>query len=192
MEELKILQKQRIPITKLQPNNGQIEGIPKNPRFIRDNKYRKLLQSIKDNPEMLTLRELIVVPQGDSFVVIGGNMRLRAMKEVGYKEAVCTVVPEGFTKDQIKAFILKDNSSFGEWDIDDLLNEWEEELLEAAAIDIPDIDDPKDSEEEDAEDDNFDVSANTPKKATSRDGDIYRLGEHRLICGDSTKDMYIS
>lgn len=191
MEELKILQKQRIPITKLQPNNGQIEGIPKNPRFIRDNKYRKLIQSIKDNPEMLTLRELIVVPQGDSFVVIGGNMRLRAMKEVGYKEAVCTVVPEGFTKDQIKAFILKDNSSFGEWDIDDLLNEWEEELLDAAAIDIPDIDDPKDSEEEDAEDDNFDVSANTPKKATSRDGDIYRLGEHRLICGDSTKDMYI-
>ena len=191
MEELKILQKQRIPTTKLQPNNGQIEGIPKNPRFIRDNKYRKLLQSIKDNPEMLTLRELIVVPQGDSFVVIGGNMRLRAMKELGYTEAICTVVPEGFTKDQIKAFILKDNSSFGEWDIDDLLNEWEEELLEAAAIDIPDIDDPKDSEEEDAEDDNFDVSANTPKKATSRDGDIYRLGEHRLICGDSTKDMYI-
>ena len=191
MEELKILQKQRIPIRQIEPNNGQIEGIPKNPRFIRDNKYRKLLQSIKDNPEMLTLRELIVVPQGDSFVVIGGNMRLRAMKELGHTEAICTVVPEGFTKEQIKAFILKDNSSFGEWDIDDLLNEWEEELIEAAAIDIPDIDDPKDSEDEEAEDDNFDVSANTPKKATSRDGDIYRLGEHRLICGDSTKDMYI-
>ncbi len=190
-EPLKILQRVRIPTDKLRPNNGQLEGIPKNPRFIRDDKYRKLLRSIKDNPEMLTLRELVAVPWGGLFVVVGGNMRLRALKELGHKEAVCTVVPEGWTMDQIKDFILKDNSSFGEWDIDDLLNEWEEARIAAAAIDIPDIPDPKDSEGQDAEDDNFDVSGNTPKKATSRDGDLYRLGNHRLICGDSTKEEYL-
>ncbi len=191
MEELKILQKTKIPISKIEPNKGQIPGLPKNPRAIRDNKFKKLVQSIKDNPEMLSLREIIVCQHGDKFIALGGNMRLRAMKEIGYTEAICTVVPKETTVEQMKAFVLKDNSSFGEWDIDDLLNEWDAALIEAAAIDIPEIDDPKDSEEDEAEDDNFDVSANTPKKATSRDGDIYRLGEHRLICGDSTKEMYI-
>ncbi len=191
MEELKILQKTKIPISKIEPNKGQIPGLPKNPRAIRDNKFKKLIQSIKDNPEMLSLREIIVCQHGDKYIALGGNMRLRAMKEIGYKEAICTVVPKETTVEQMKAFVLKDNSSFGEWDIDDLLNEWDAALVEAAAIDIPDIDDPKDSEEAEAEDDNFDVEAAKPKKATSRDGDIYRLGEHRLICGDSTKDMYI-
>jgi ParB-like chromosome segregation protein Spo0J len=75
-----------IPITKIQTNNGQIAGLPKNPRFIRDERFAKLKQSIEDLPSMLELRELIVIPQNGHFVTIGGNMRLRAAKDLGFKE----------------------------------------------------------------------------------------------------------
>ena len=192
MEEIKIIQRTTLPISKVEVNKGQVPGLPKNPRFIRDNNYKKLLRSIKENPEMLGWREVIVCEYKGKYITLAGNMRLRAMKELGYKEAPATIVPKETTIEQMKAFVLKDNSSFGEWDIDDLLNEWDEALIEAAAIDIPDIPDPHMEEEEEAEEDNFDVEANTPKVARSKDGDIYQLGEHRLICGDSTKEEYIN
>lgn len=191
MDEIKILQRTILPISKIEVNKGQVPGLPKNPRFIRDNNYKKLLRSIKENPEMLGWREIIVCEHEGKYIALAGNMRLRAMKELGYKEAPATIVPKETTVEQMKAFVLKDNSSYGEWDIDDLLNEWDEDLIDAAAIDIPDIPDPHADEAEDAEEDNFDVTANTPKVARSKDGDIYQLGNHRLICGDSTKPEYI-
>lgn len=181
-----------IPLTQIHTNDGQIEGLPKNPRFIRDNKYKKLVQSIKDDPEMLELRELLVYDTNDEkkqFVVIGGNMRYRVLKELGYKEAPCKIIPNGFPIEKLKRIVLKDNSSFGEIDFDLLINEWELEEIESAAIEIPNIDTPK--LEEEAEEDNFDVSANTPKVAKAKVGDIYVLGQHRLICGDSTKEKYL-
>lgn len=181
-------------MTQLHPNNGQVEDLPKNPRFIRDEKYKKLIQSIKDDPEMLELREIIVYDTGDpslEYVIIGGNMRYRAMKELKYTEAPCKILPTNFPKDKMRRIVLKDNSSFGETDFDALINEWSMEEIDAAAIDIPDIADPKTEEEQEAEDDNFDVAANTPKKATAKTGDLYQLGDHRLICGDSTKQEYI-
>lgn len=67
-------------------NNGQIDGLPKNPRFIKDYRFEALKKSIEDAPEMLSLRELIVFPHQDKFIIIGGNMRYRACKELGYKE----------------------------------------------------------------------------------------------------------
>ena len=91
--------------------------------------------------------------------------------------------------DKIRRIVLKDNSSFGETNFDDLINEWKPEEIDAAAIDVPEIPDPE--EEEEAKDDAYDVEGNTPKKATSKTGDIYRLGNHRLICGDSTKEEYL-
>lgn len=191
MEEIKIIQRTTLPISKIEVNKGQVQGLPKNPRFIRDNKYKKLLKSIKENPEMLGWREIIVCEHEGKYIALAGNMRLRAMKELGYTEAPATIVPKETTIEQMKAFVLKDNSSYGEWDFDDLLSEWDEDLIEAAAIDIPDIPDPHTDESEDAEDDNFDIGANTPKVARSKDGDIYQLGRHRLICGDSTKEEYI-
>lgn len=192
--EIKTLQ---LPLSKIHPNTGQLvsKGIPKNPRFIREGKYEKLLQSIKDDPEMLSLRELIVLDSGDKnvgYVIIGGNMRFRAMKELGYKEAPTKILPSDFPVDKARRIILKDNASFGETDFDALLSDWSIEDISSAAIDIPDIDDPHLEEAEDAEEDNFDVSGNTPKVAQAKDGDIYRLGEHRLICGDSTKQEYIN
>lgn len=192
--EIKTLQ---LPLSKIHPNTGQLvsKGIPKNPRFIREGKYEKLLQSIKDDPEMLSLRELIVMDSGDKnvgYVIIGGNMRFRAMKELGYKEAPTKILPSDFPVDKARRIILKDNASFGETDFDALLSDWSIEDISSAAIDIPDIDDPHLEEAEDAEEDNFDVAGNIPKIAQAKDGDIYRLGEHRLICGDSTKQEYIN
>lgn len=176
----------------IHPNDGQLEGLPKNPRFIRDNKYKKLVQSIKDDPEMLELRELLVYDTGDpslQYIIVGGNMRYRAIKELGYTEAPCKVIPTGFSIEKMRRIVLKDNSSFGEMDFEALINEWSMEEIESAAIDVPDIEEPE--IEEEAKDDNYDVEANTPEEPKARLGDIYMLGEHRLICGDSTKDKYV-
>lgn len=175
----------------LHPNEGQIEGLPKNPRFIRDAKFKKLVKSIEDDPEMLELRELIVYNTGDErgYVIIGGNMRYQAMKKLKFAEAPCKVLTQDFPVDKLRRIVLKDNSSFGETDFEALINEWSIEDIKAAAIDVPDVEEPV--AEEEATDDNYDVEANTPAKARSKLGDIYQLGEHRLICGDSTKVEYI-
>ncbi len=185
------IQRRVMDISQLHTNTGQVEGLPKNPRFIRDPKFKKLVKSIEDDPEMLELRELIVYDTQDErgFVIIGGNMRYEALCKLKHKTAVCKVLPHDFPMDKMRRIVLKDNSSFGETNFDDLINDWKPEEIDAAAIDIPDIPDPE--EEEEAKDDAYDVAGNTPKKATSRTGDIYRLGNHRLICGDSTKEEYL-
>ena len=85
-------------LSKLEANKGQIEGLPKNPRIIKDDKFKKLVKSIEDNPEMTSLREILVYPHEGKYVVIGGNMRLKAMKELGYKEALKTV--DSFVQNQ--------------------------------------------------------------------------------------------
>lgn len=176
---------QQLPLAQLRPNTGQIAGVPKNPRFIRDDKFKKLVQSIKDDPEMLDLRELVAYDNhGKGLVVIMGNMRYRALKELGMETAPTKVLPPETAVEKLRAFALKDNSNYGEWDIDDLLNEWDEKELIAAAIDIPDIPDPE-TEDEEAEDDNYEPAP--PAEPKSKTGDIYQLGQHRLICGDSTK-----
>jgi ParB-like chromosome segregation protein Spo0J len=100
---MNLIQTTLIPISKLKVNSGQIDGLPKNPRFVKDAKYYQLKESIKDNPEMLPLRELVVVQLGKDFIVIGGNMRLRACKELGYKE-VPVIVHTGLTKVQKKTY----------------------------------------------------------------------------------------
>jgi site-specific DNA-methyltransferase (adenine-specific) len=185
------IQRKEMELAVLHPNDGQVEGLPKNPRRIRDPKFKKLVQSIKDDPEMLDLRELIVYDTQDErgYVIIGGNMRYQALTKLKYETAPCKILPHDFPMDKMRRIVLKDNSSFGETDFDALLNDWNLEEIEAAAIDIPDIQEPE--EEEEAKDDGYDVAANTPKKATSRTGDLYRLGNHRLICGDSTKGEYL-
>lgn len=121
---------------KLLLNEGQIEGLPKNPRFIRDTQFEKLKKSIEDFPEMLKLRELIVYPFEDKYVVIAGNMRLRAGQELGLKEFPCKVLPSETTVERLKEITIKDNNSFGEWDMDDLANEWDEEQLAEWGVEI--------------------------------------------------------
>lgn len=116
-------------VSALEYNNGQIEGLPKNPRFFRDKRFEAMKKSIKDCPEMLELRELIVVPHDDKYVVICGNLRLRASKEVGLTELPCKVLDADTAPEKLREYASKDNVSFGENDMDILLNEWSKEEL---------------------------------------------------------------
>jgi hypothetical protein len=113
---------QEIPIAKL-------KGNPKNPRVLRDAKFAKLKKSIEDFPDMLNYRTIVAVTDGDKYMVLGGNMRLRAMQELGLKTAP-VMLADHWTEEQRREFIIKDNVGFGEWDWDSIEDEWNEALLE--------------------------------------------------------------
>lgn len=114
-----------ITLDKLKPNSGQIEGLPANPRFIKDAQFERLKKSLEEDPEMMNLREVLVFPHGDNFVVIGGNMRYRAAMELGWLDVPCKVIPADTPVEKLCAFTIKDNAAFGEWDFDMLANEWD-------------------------------------------------------------------
>ena len=145
-----------LPLTALEVNKGQIEGVPKNPRFIRDAKYKALVESIKQDPDFLNIRELAVYEQPTKrtikYVIVGGNMRYRAAKENGITQLPCKIIPNDYPKDKIRRFVLKDNSSFGETDWDLLLDEWDINEIEAAAIDIPNVNDSETKREQEKAD----------------------------------------
>jgi ParB-like chromosome segregation protein Spo0J len=107
-----------------------------NPRFIKDDKFKKLVQSIKDFPTMLRLRPIII---DETFTILGGNMRYRASIEAGLKK-VFTIQINDLSEQEKKEFIIKDNLGFGEWDFDLLSNEWNMEDLLKWGLDIPDFD----------------------------------------------------
>jgi hypothetical protein len=115
---------------------------PNNPRLIKDDKFRKLVKSIQDFPDMLNVRPIVV---NKDMVVLGGNMRLKAIKEAGIKEISIEIVD--WTEDQQKEFIIKDNVGFGEWNWDDLANNWDEIELTDWGLDIPDFNKNIDNEE---------------------------------------------
>jgi len=156
---------------------SEVKSNPNNPRIIKDEKFQKLVKSIKEFPEMLNIRPIVV---NADMVVLGGNMRLKACKEAGLKE-VAIIKAEDLTEDQQKQFIIKDNVGFGEWDWEDLANNWDAEQLTDWGLDIPDFK----PEVIEAEEDEFDV----PDGGIDTDivlGDLFEIGEHRLLCGDST------
>ena len=117
-----VVQTVMLPIGKIESNHGQIDGLPKNPRIIRDHQFEALKRSIQDNPEMLTLRELLVYPHGGKYVVIGGNMRLRVLQDLGEKSVPCKIIAEDTPVEKLRAYTVKDNVSGGEWDWDELAN----------------------------------------------------------------------
>lgn len=122
---------QQVALSKLHLNNGQIPDVPKNPRFIKDERFEALKKSIQDDPEMLELREIVAYDNNGELVIVGGNMRYRAMKDLGYKDAPVKILPKETAPEKIRAFIIKDNVAFGNNDWDILGNEWEvEELLD--------------------------------------------------------------
>lgn len=181
-----IVQSEMVKLADIHPNKGQIPGVPRNPRFIRDGKYALLKKSIEEDPEMMGLREILLYRCNGELVIIGGNMRFRALKELGYAEVAVKIIKDDTPSEKLRRIVLKDNSGFGEWDFESLANEWDAADIAVSAIDIPEIGDVK-MEEEDAEEDNFPVDDNIPEEPTSELGDIYALGNHRLMCGDSTR-----
>jgi len=123
-------------LTEITSNSGQIIGLPKNPRVIRDEKYLKLLGSIQADPEMLDLREIVVKEHQGEHVIICGNMRFKAMQELGIKKAPIKILPEETPVDKLRAFAIKDNVNYGQWDWDDLANEWKPEELAEWGMDV--------------------------------------------------------
>jgi hypothetical protein len=111
---------------------NQVKANPNNPRIIKDDKFAKLVKSITDFPQMLNLRPIVV---NDDMVVLGGNMRLKACKEAGLKEIPIIKASE-LTEQQQKEFIVKDNVGYGEWDWDDLANNWDAEELTEWGLDV--------------------------------------------------------
>jgi ParB-like chromosome segregation protein Spo0J len=116
---------------------SEVKPNPKNPRIIKDGKFQKLVKSIQEFPDMLNKRPLIVFTDVDGkYVVLGGNMRLKACKEIGLKE-IPIIVADEWTEEQKNEFLIKDNVGFGEWDWDSLANEWDVENLDSWGLDIP-------------------------------------------------------
>jgi hypothetical protein len=111
---------------------NDIKSNPNNPRIIKNDKFKKLVASIKEFPQMLSLRPIVV---NDDMIVLGGNMRLKACKEAGLKE-VPVIKASDLNEEQQKAFIIKDNVGYGEWDWDMLANEWDEEELVEWGLDV--------------------------------------------------------
>lgn len=122
---------------------------PNNPRLIKDDKFKKLVQSIKDFPEMLEIRPIVV---NKDMIILGGNMRFRACKEAGIKEI--PVIITDLSEEKQREFLIKDNTSGGEWDWDMLANEWDAEELDAWGLDLPsfNVDEIGSSEQEDLSD----------------------------------------
>lgn len=163
-----------IKLSTLKPNSG-------NPRLIKDDKFKKLCESIKQFPRMMELRPIVI---DENRIILGGNMRYNALKELGYKEIPSDWVKyaEDLTEDQKKEFIVKDNVGFGEWDWDILANEWDVSKLTDWGLDLPaDM-----LVEPEAQEDDFDV----PVGGSDTDivlGDLFEIGPHRLLCEDSTQ-----
>jgi len=153
-----------------------VKSNPDNPRLIKDDKFKKLVTSLKEFPEMAKVRPIVV---NTDMVVLGGNMRLKAMKEAGWKDVPIEVVD--WSEEKQREFIVKDNVGFGEWNWEDLANEWNAEDLESWGLDVPNFDT---DEVLEAEEDDFDTTP--PEIPITVLGDLYEIGEHRLLCGDST------
>jgi len=138
-----------------------LKANPNNPRVIRDEKFKKLVKSIQEFPEMLEARPVVVNPD---MVVLGGNMRLKALLEAGVEEAPVYIA----SWDEVKQrqFIIKDNVGFGEWDWDALANEWNEEELQDWGLEIPGFEDPEEEPQE--EEEKFDICDFCGKDKTER------------------------
>lgn len=163
---------------------SEIRLNPDNPRFIRDDRFKKLKDNIKAFPKMMKLRPIVV---DDNGIILGGNMRYRAIMELGYND-----LPDGWvvkaselTEDEKRRFIITDNVGYGEFDMDSLANEWDLEELQEWGVELGELD----TQLEEAEEDDFDVdkAVEETKEPICKLGDIWQLGNHRVMCGDSTK-----
>ena len=159
---------------------SDIKANPDNPRVIKDEAFNKLVQSIKDFPKMMALRPMVV---DDNLTVLGGNMRLRALRHLGYKDIPDEWVKRAsdLTEEEQKQFIIKDNVSVGDWDWDTLANEWDVQDLKDWGLEMP-----ADwgVERVEAKEDDYEIPDEIETDIVV--GDIFEIGEHRLMCGDST------
>lgn len=125
-----------IHVSLIETNDGQIGGVPANPRTITKDKMEGLRRSIQNLPDMLSMRELLVYPLNGKYIVLGGNMRYRACLSLGYTEVPCKVIPEDTPAEKLRAIVMQDNNSYGKTDWDLLANEWDSEELNDWGFDV--------------------------------------------------------
>lgn len=187
MENNNEIQIQFVPIELLEYNNGQIPGVPENPRTREDTKQRNLEKSIEELPEMTIARAALCFPYNGRFVVIGGNRRLEAQRALKRKEVPIIALPEDTPVEKLRRMALLDNESTGQTDWAKLANDWSKDEIRAWNIETPKgwfNEPPKRDIQED------DISK-VKAKQRCHPGDIWQLGDHRLMCGDSTKASMI-
>ena len=176
-----------IKVTKLAANTGQVAGLPTNPRQWTAKDVERLARSLDETPELFDARPCLVYPFGDRFVVLGGNMRLAAAKHNGAKEVPCIVFPADTPADKLREIVVKDNGAFGAWDFDALANEWDDLPLVDWGVPVWDGEGATAGGVEigaaDVQEDDFDEDGEIAVRC--KRGDIWQLGEHRLMCGDS-------
>lgn len=174
-----------IDIALLEGNNGQVNGLPANPRKWTQREVERIAASLQETPELLEARPLVVVPNGSKYVVLGGNLRLAGIKHNQGTTAPCAVMPDDTSAAKLKEIVIKDNSSFGEWDFDLLTTEWDDMPLDDWGVKLSIGEDevlPDDDGTEVVEDE-----VPTEAEARVQYGDVWMLGKHVLMCGDSTK-----
>ena len=161
-------------------NISKIKSNPNNPRIIKDEKFAKLKKSISEFPKMMELRPMVINSEN---IVLGGNMRLKALKELGYKDIPDNWIKRAdeLTEDETRRFIIADNVGFGEHDWDLLANEWDTQELEDWGLEGFPFDEVTELE---AEEDDYTEPENMQVDVVL--GDLIEIGEHRLLCGDST------
>lgn len=179
------METRKIDIRKVLPNEGQIPGLPSNPRQWKKAEMDLLKKSLQETPELFEARGILVYPLDGNFVVLGGNMRLAASKALKLKEVPCIVLPPDLSADKLKEIVIKDNGAFGAWDYDNLANEWSDLPLTEWGVPAWDVDKMPAVNEKATEDDFDETKDEVPTRCAK--GDIWILGDHRLMCGDSTK-----
>ncbi len=173
----------KLPLADLEMNVGQIPGLPMNPRQWTRSEVDSLARSIKETPELYEARALLVFPYQGKYVILGGNLRYEASKVLKLKEVPVIVFPAATPVSKLKEIVIKDNGSFGDWDYDALGNLWDD--LPLADWGVPAWETQPEKETTDAQEDDFDENEQEIQ-ARCKLGDIWILGEHRLMCGDST------
>lgn len=167
-------------------NEGQIEGLPANPRNWTKDELKSLALSLTETPELFEMRCPIVVPHDGRYIVLGGNLRIAAARENKEKEVTCFVF-NSTSIEKMKEIVIKDNGAWGKWDYDALANEWDDLPLTdwgVSALDAAEAAKAK-AEEGEATEDDFDEEIDAIPVKCQR-GDVWKLGDHRLMCGDST------
>ena len=133
----------KLKLSELKPNTGQIPGVPKNPRKWTLKEVADLAASIAEDADLLEARPLLVFKN----VVLGGNMRLEAVKSLKYKDVPCLILPETMDAQKLKEIVLKDNTQFGSWDYDELANKWDDlPLQEYGVRGVPEVEQPAEAE----------------------------------------------
>lgn len=128
----------KIPLSEIELNEGQLDGLPSNPRFIKDEKFASLVRSLQESPEFLKARPLLVFQmKNGKYITIAGNMRLRALRELGAKDVPCYVFPKSTSVKKLREYTIKDNMAYGQIDWENIANEWEPEELKDWDFEMP-------------------------------------------------------